>query len=270
MNVLKHSVFLFVILSFFLSISGCDGLSKGPTLDGSNEDAFKASVKKVADALPESEKKEFAAAMIYLTFNQVEFKDVMKNADTAAAKAQSGLYAAVDGKTGQEVIDMVRDMKKQKLQSKISELKQDIAKQESAKQILTKFTVKNAKYYKRKSSFMEEPIISMTVTNGTDKAIARAFFVGTLASPGRSIPWLQEDFNHSISGGLEPGETQKWSLAPNPFSKWGTVKPNKDAVLNVEVVELRGNSDKVLWSARKLDEEKKQLKKAQSDLATLH
>ena len=118
--------------------------------------------------------------------------------------------------------------------------------------------------------YIDQPVIAMTVTNGTDKAIARAFFIGTLASPNRSVPWVKDDFNHSISGGIEPGETQKWSLAPNMFSKWGSVKPNKDAVLTVEVVELRGNDDTVLWSARKLDEEKKQLEKAQADLVALH
>ena len=25
-------------------------------------------------------------------------------------------------------------------------------------------------------------------------------------SPGRSVPWLKEDFNYTIPGGLEPGE----------------------------------------------------------------
>ena len=94
-----------------------------------------------------------------------------------------------------------------------------------------------------------QPIIEITVNNGTGSAVARAYFKGTIASPGRSVPWLVESFNYSISGGLEPGETQSWSLAPNQFSDWGKVEAPKDAIFTVTVERLDGADGKPLFDA---------------------
>src|SRR5690606_7385032 len=76
--------------------------------------------------------------------------------------------------------------------------------------------------------------------NGTEHAVARAYFEGTIATPGRSVPWLTETFNYSIPGGLESGEEANWALAPNMFSEWGTVDAPDDAVFTVTVYRLDG------------------------------
>lgn len=94
----------------------------------------------------------------------------------------------------------------------------------------------------------EEPIIELTVYNGTNQAISRAYFTGTLSSPNRSVPWLKDDFNYPIPGGLEPGEEVTWSLAPNMFSDWGTVNAAKDAILLVEVRRLDDAMGEQLYS----------------------
>ncbi|MBY0224561.1 MAG: hypothetical protein K2Q28_02000 [Hyphomicrobium sp.] len=67
-----------------------------------------------------------------------------------------------------------------------------------------------------------------------------------LETPGRSVPWLEEDFNYEISGGLEPGESQDLRLAPNRFSKWGNqdLKKRNDLVLTLtlrDVEDAAGN-----------------------------
>ncbi|WP_241644984.1 hypothetical protein [Rosenbergiella metrosideri] len=78
----------------------------------------------------------------------------------------------------------------------------------------------------------------MSVENGTNKAIARAYFKGVIASPGREVPWLTDTFNYQISGGLEPGEKAEWNLAPNIFSDWGKVNAPSDAVFTVTVIRV--------------------------------
>jgi len=40
---------------------------------------------------------------------------------------------------------------------------------------------------------MTEAIIELTVRNGTGHPISRAYFEGTLSSPGRSIPWYKDN-----------------------------------------------------------------------------
>jgi hypothetical protein len=132
---------------------------------------------------------------------------------------------------------------------------------EKDKTMLAKFEVKRSRFYKRKQGtyyVTEEPIIELTVMNGTDKAVSRAYFTGTLASPNRSVPWIKDDFNYEISGGLEPGEEVTWYLAPNMFSDWGEVDAPKDAVLTVEVKQLDGPDGEEMYSVNNFGEDEQE------------
>ena len=97
-----------------------------------------------------------------------------------------------------------------------------------------------SRFYKREGSLLEETIIELTVRNGTVYAISRAVFVGTLVSPGRSIPWNKESFSYQIRGGLEPGEEVTWQLKMGMFSDWDRLDAPGDAILTVEVKSLEG------------------------------
>lgn len=125
------------------------------------------------------------------------------------------------------------------------------------------FNVIGAQFFRERDSLgLSSPIIEIEVENSTGSSIGRAFFVGTLISEGRQIPWLKESFNYQISGGLEPGENATWRLAPNRYSEWGRVDPPEDAMLMVDVVGLEGPDGERLpgglrfssWDAERLDE----------------
>lgn len=68
------------------------------------------------------------------------------------------------------------------------------------------------------------------------------------------MPWLKDEFNFSVSGGIEPGETYDTVLEPNMFSDWGKVEPPADAIFTVEIVELSGNDDAILLSSKSFSE----------------
>ena len=65
----------------------------------------------------------------------------------------------------------------------IRSLGEDIAKSEG-----NGFTIQRAKFYWDKSGFLTEPVMDITVKNGTSKAVSRAYFHGVVTSPGRSVP----------------------------------------------------------------------------------
>ena len=88
--------------------------------------------------------------------------------------------------------------------------------------------------------------------------LSRAYFTGTLASPNRSVPWIKDDFNYEISGGLEPGEEVTWYLAPNMFSDWGKVDAPKDAVFTVEVTQLDGPDEEEMYSVNNFGEDEQE------------
>jgi hypothetical protein len=101
---------------------------------------------------------------------------------------------------------------------------------------LANIAISKASFYYRKSNYSADPVIDFTVTNNGANPIKVLFMHGKVLTPGRAIPWVEADFNYEFPGGLEPGETQQISLAPNRFSDWGKVP---DTAVNGAVMELK-------------------------------
>ena len=142
----------------------------------------------------------------------------------------------------------------------IDELRARQALSEVADLALANVEITRSRFYKREREFLgAEPVIELTVHNGTEYAISRAYFTGRLMSPGRSVPWLDEPFNYEISGGLEPDETASWSLAPNYFSDWGTVDAPPDAVFTVTVTRVDGADGEALFESDFGDSDRERL-----------
>ncbi|WP_099311916.1 DUF6694 family lipoprotein [Pseudomonas sp. ICMP 564] len=234
-------------------LTGCGD----PKLDGSSQQAFKDSAAKVAASLPEDKRKQFASDVMVLAFQGLDIAQVFqgkKNAEDVTAD----MLVALNGKTAQQISDEANrvraartERERQQALTEIQELVEKQKKSEAAKTELARFEVSKSRFYQKAKEYGlgNQPIIEMTVTNVTGNAVARAYFKGTIASPERSVPWLVDTFNYSISGGLEPGETQSWNLAPNQFSDWGKVEPPKDAVFTVTVERLDGADGKPLFDA---------------------
>lgn len=228
-----------------------------PTIDGSSEAAAKESIEKIGRGLDEGKRAEFQRSIQVLAFQELDVGEVLAGRLTPEAAAGK-MYKALDGKTAAQVIaeaDAViaeREAKqRQQALAEIAELEAKAAQAEAAKAELAKFKVHRSRFYIKDGewSFERTPIIELQVENGTAHAISRAYFRGTLATPGRSVPWVQDSFNYAIPGGLEPGETVDWALKPNMFSDWGKASAPEDAVFTVEVVKLDGADGKTLFDA---------------------
>ena len=164
----------------------------------------------------------------------------------------------------QQALDEIKELEqkeaseRQQALDEIKELEQKEASEEDAREQLKKFKVVRSRFYLEDQPYSgKQPIIEITVKNGTDVAVSRAYFEGTLASPNRSVPWHKDSFNYSISGGLEPGEKQSWHLAPNMFSDWGKVDAPADAIFTVTVENIDGPDGKALYSTRGFTERDK-------------
>lgn len=244
------------LLPLLFLLGGC----ADPTIDASSDEAMKESVKEVRESLPEERQQEFDKAVQELVVANISLQDIMAqganpNVEALATRAKQ----ALGGKTGEEVIAEAAKLREERERKEreqalgeIAELEKRASAAQTAKQQLARFQVSRSRLYRDRSSFIEEPVIELTVTNGTSHAVSHAYFHGTVTSPGRSVPWISDDFNYSIRGGLEPGETATWKLSPNMFSEWGTKTP-PDAVLTVEVVKLDGPTGETLFDASGLD-----------------
>ena len=235
-----------------------------PRIDTSTDDRMKVSIAEARASLPENRRAQFDTALQVLAFSGLSFGNLLaEGVAPGAGDLESKLKGQLNGRTASQVIaaaDSVRrERARQEREQALKEIAELEARQEradSGRTELVKFVVLRSRFYQRRNVLdMAEPIIELTVRNGTNHAISRAYFVGTLSSPGRSVPWLRESFNHSIRGGIEPGEQATLTLAPNMFSDWAKVKPPRDAILTVDVVRLDGPSGETLFSTTDFDED---------------
>ncbi|BBT41402.1 DUF6694 family lipoprotein [Pseudomonas putida] len=242
----------FIVLALTVGLlTGCGE----PKVDGTSEESFKGSLSKMAENLPSDQREKLQSDLMFLAFQDVDIGKVLKG-ETNADDVSAAVYASLNGMTAKEIsakADAVRaeraERERKQAIAEIEELSNRKAQAAVVKSNLEKFEIQKSRFFKERQeySYRDKPVIEMTVSNGTGQAVARAYFKGTIATPGRSVPWLVKEFNYEISGGLEPGEKQSWRLAPNQFSEWGNVEPPKDAVFTVEVERLDGADGKPLF-----------------------
>lgn len=233
------SFFSVVVISALLA--GCSE----PKLNAASEAELKASIQEVKDSLDPSKQQLFDSAVLTIMGSGMDLGAIMRGDQTAEDMTQ-GLLARLDGKTadeviieGERIIQEREARQREQALKEIADLEKKKAAAASAQSELDKFQVTKSRLYKREDGFLTKPIIELSIVNGTDKAVSRVFFEGTVASPGRSVPWIEDTFNYSIPGGIEPDETADWALAPNMFSSWATEVPS-DAILTLKTYRLEG------------------------------
>jgi hypothetical protein len=222
---------------------------------------MKKSVAKVRESLPEDRRARFDEALKIVAFARFKLKIPVPGV-SGVNVIEEEFKQALHGKTGDEIIAQAEVIEKERREreraqalGEIKELEKKQMKAEAAKSELTKFQILRSRLYKNKLEVLgDQPRIELTVKNGTQHSVSRAYFRGTLASPGRAVPWLTQAFNHQIRGGLEPGETATWQLAPTLFRQWGTVDVPSDAILTVEVLRIDGPKGEALFSFEEFSE----------------
>lgn len=248
----------FFVLVSVIAVTGCSE----PTIDASSEESLKSSVENVRESLPSSKQDEFDSAFQMIAMSRIDFADLMAEGQADTGLLEKRMRDAVHGKTADEVIneaDRLREERRQREReqaiAEIQELEQKRQRTEAAREELKNFEVLRSRFYLEEREYMgAQPIIELNVRNGTEHAISRAYFEGTIASPDRSVPWHEDGFNYSISGGLEPGEEASWRLAPNQFSGWGSVDAPSDAIFTVTVDRLDGPDGEPVLSVREFSE----------------
>jgi hypothetical protein len=200
---------LFILLAMTL-LAGCSE----PTVDTSTDENMKLSIEKVRQSIPNEKRNDFDEAIKVLAFSNISLEGLFAQGSSGVGTIETKMKESLHGKTGVEVIASAEEVIKQRKEKErtqaiqeIKELEEKMAAADEDRKELTKFEVLRSRYYKRKQEFLgKRPIVELTVRNGTEYPVSRAYFIGTLASPNRTVPWLKESFNYTISGGLEPGE----------------------------------------------------------------
>lgn len=133
--------------------------------------------------------------------------------------------------------------------------------------ILQSVKISSPRFSYQKTGFVEQPIISFTISNDGTIPIKRIFMHGKVQTAGRAIPWVADDFNYEFPGGLEPKEKQTLSLSPNMFSDWGKVPKDaaKGSILDLKLLAFEDASAKKYGNDEASDQETKGREKALED-----
>jgi hypothetical protein len=257
-----YSVFFAITLGL---ITGCEMNISEPTIDTSTDELMKQTIIEVRASLPENQRVQFDEAITLLIFSN-GMKDIFSSGGASTADSKNKIMEPLHGKTGQQLILEAENFKSERKEKEREQVVQEIAALEKKREVadaanedLKNFTIISSKFYQEKDVYgSNQPIIELTVRNGTNAPVSRAYFEGVIASPQRSVPWHTDTFNYPISGGLEPEEEQSWRLAPNMFSDWGSVDAPVDAVFTVTVQRIDGADGEPLYSSTGFTEQDKE------------
>lgn len=178
---------------------------------------------------------------------------------TDSASFARSICEAANGLTAKQIVARVDSLsraaaailERQSAREYIQLLHSEASHYAEVQDSLKEFRVVGAQLRQTEGFIGLETTIVLTVLNGTGHAISRAHFRGKAMSEGRQVPWLDEEFNYSIPGGLEPGEQRTWRLSPNMFQDaWTRVRVPSDARFDVEVTELDGADGEPLWGGK--------------------
>jgi hypothetical protein len=240
------------------------------TIDGTTEESFKKSIEQVKKELPADQREDFEKAIMATALEGTNLFQAAADGEGLKRKIRDRL----DGKTAKDILARAEDLRsarqEQQNEQILKEIEELTKKEEDAKKALAElkaFSIDKSRFYFDDSGYSTKPIIELTVTNNTKSPISRAYFRGVLATPGRAVPWVEDDFNYSISGGLEAGETAVWSLAPNMFGDWSKApKDRQDMVFTATVTRIDGADGEALLDSDFSDDDRKRLSHLRSTL----
>ncbi len=253
-----------------LVLVGCSD----PKVDTSSMPAAVVSIEKVRESLPTYKRDEFDTALKIIAMSSFNGIDLFNPQRMNAAEIAESANAYMHGLTGDEIIEradkMLRQRRAREREQALRTLNRLEAKQDSAQRAqehLAQISIDNARYYISTSPYGAlEPVIELTVTNGSEHAVAELMLHGVLKSPNREVAWVDETFYYVISGGLAPGESATWSLAPNRFGPWGNDQIPRNAVLTLTLLGVNNSEGEPLWDAPALtDNEAERLEELRAE-----
>lgn len=260
-----------VLAVLFSSLISC---TRPPRIDGSNAQACSSSLAAVTkDAASSKDSSAYTAALAGLmgsfmtemmgsTFanafsftpdpNRRTVRPTLGDSTTISMALCEGLdgYSASDiARKADSLSSKVGDALARRLRAvHLADLQAAKAAYDRVRDSLALFRVESARLLQENDFMGLEATIVLSVRNGTPYTVSRAYFSARAITDGREVPWIEDEFNYQIPGGLAPGETATWRLQPNRFQgAWGEVRVPASARFLVTVKRLNGPGGDPLW-----------------------
>ena len=218
-----------------------------PRVDTSSPQAYAQSIEKVKSSLPPEKQAKLNHALLVLALGGDSSGGIFESAPLS-----SPIFLAagdkIKGKTGDEILEEARVEERDQLTKSIAQDATQVqqARSERAKYagVLDNLRISDASYHADRDMIGQaEPEIKFTLTNESKVPVKAIMLDGRLTSPGRAVPWIVAPVSYDIPGGIEPGESKPFDLAPNMFGDWKASDDfagRKDLMLTLSVANAEG------------------------------
>jgi hypothetical protein len=243
---------LLVLAPFAILLTGC-GKS---TIDGSSDEAFKESIIKVRNALPDNRRDDYDMALGSIAWYGADsFTAAAFGKDIMAAQLRSRL----DGMTGEQILAKAASLQEQdEVKSeegipsvKIAKMQINVLEQKKRKDVeavrnLAKISIRSVVLAQELHEFLGNlTILTITARNGTSVPVTAVYMTARITSEGRSVPWLVAEIGQKIPGGIEPGEEKTWEQSYDR-GDWHSLDLKPDMHADLIVTSLNGPNDSVI------------------------
>ncbi len=233
-----------------MAATGC-----GPTtVDPSSFSGLQDSLSELREQLAPSDLDSFREALSYLVGSQALHTLTLEEVGNEQAAPVLELFRPLAGRTVDGVVAEARYRRVREVRSAVTALRDWKDSTEDARRELRRFRFREARVFKRHKGYLEWPVIEMEVENGTGHRISLIHFRATLLEPTKDEPWLEEEFDHVVMGGLAPGEEAVWRIEPEQRGWIRLIDPHPDLRFTLEPMRLVALGGRVLvesdWGAR--------------------
>ena len=239
----RSRVWRWLVVTLAMVVVGC-----GPkTLDTSSLDKLENSLTALREPLELDERDRFDEATTYLVGGGAILNDETQRVHPGIVLA---LYQPLAGMTVEGVIVEARRRRLEEVQAAVTALEKKREGSDTNREALDAFDLKASRVYKRNRGFLEWPMIEFKAENNTDQVIWLIHFRAALLRPGHEEPWLVEEFDQLVLGGIAPGEGDLWRIEPER-QEWVTlIDPHPDFGFTLEVMRLEGLGGNVIAATK--------------------
>ncbi len=228
-----------VVALVLTAVAGC-----GPqTLETSSVEALQLSLQDLTDRMTADDLARFDEALGYLVGDD---RAPEATRDTAVAESLLPGFQALTGRTAEGIVAEARFRRIREVRSAVILLETERAESEAARRELASFRFMVARVFKRHKNFLDWPVIEIKVDNGFEHTVSLVRFRAALLRPDDVQPWLLEEIDHVVFGGMAPGQRDVWRIEPEQRDWIQLIDPHPELSFSLEVTRLQALGGRVL------------------------
>lgn len=221
-----------------------------PTLDTTSLEKLQLSIAEMQELLEPADQERFQEALKYLAGGVTPADAV---ADPALEPLLLGVFRPLENRAAEALISQAYARRAGQVREIVAELETRRDAAVEVRSELSRLRLSRALVFKRNRGFLQWPVIQLEATNGAAETVHLIRLRASLLAAGEPEPWMLEDIDRLVMGGLAPGASEIWRIEPEQQEWIQLIDPHPNVSFSLEVTGLYGLGGRVLaetdWTA---------------------